>query len=273
MKKPIKRALVIHSLCSVGKASLTNIMPIMSIRGIEVCPIPSVVLSSHTGGFQDIAKLDSKNFIKEATKSLDENGIDFDLNFIGYLGSIDKVKDTIEYLKGEVTGVTIVDTIFGDNYKLYSGFNLEYVEELKKLIKLSDVITPNFTEALYLTNREIKDNYTEDEIIDIIKDLKKIGAKNIIITSVPSDEDCIGIAVCDGDKTSIIHHEKLEKSYGGTGDIFTAVLCTEILKGTNIMEAVNYSSLFVKECIKESMKYDYPSREGVLLEKQLYKLL
>ena len=113
MKKPIKRALVIHSLCSVGKASLTNIMPIMSIRGIEVCPIPSVVLSSHTGGFQDIAKLDSKNFIKEATKSLDKNGIDFDLNFIGYLGTIDKVKDTIEYLKREVTGVTIVDTIFG----------------------------------------------------------------------------------------------------------------------------------------------------------------
>lgn len=57
MKKPIDRALVIHSLCSVGKASITNILPIMSIRGIEVCPVPTVVLSSHTGGFKNIGKL------------------------------------------------------------------------------------------------------------------------------------------------------------------------------------------------------------------------
>ncbi|MGL4572282.1 MAG: pyridoxamine kinase [Clostridium sp.] len=273
MNKPVTRALVIHSLCTVGKASLTNIMPIMSIRGIEVCPIPSVILSSHTGGFKDIAKVDSENFIKKATDSLNENGIDFDLNFIGYLGTREKVKETIEYLEEETKGVTIVDTIFGDNFKLYNGFDLEYVKELRKLIKLSDVITPNFTEAIYLTNREFKDFYSEDDIRGIVYDLKEIGANNIIITSVPSEEGTIGIALYDGKDFSIIHHEKLHKSYPGTGDIFTAVLCTEMLKGNSLIGAVESSSTFVEECIRGSMDYDYPIREGVLLERQLYRLL
>ncbi|ETJ30655.1 Pyridoxine kinase, partial [human gut metagenome] len=30
MKKPIKRAAVIHDLCGVGKAALTNIIPVLS---------------------------------------------------------------------------------------------------------------------------------------------------------------------------------------------------------------------------------------------------
>ena len=56
MKKPIKRALIIHSLCTIGKASLTNIIPIISIRGIEACPIPTLMLSSHSGGFNRLQK-------------------------------------------------------------------------------------------------------------------------------------------------------------------------------------------------------------------------
>lgn len=275
MKKPIKRALVIHSLCSVGKASLSNIVPIMSIRGIEVCQIPSVILSSHTGGFKNIAKLDSGDFIKEGTKSLGENGIDFDLTLIGYLGSIDKINESIEYLKNENPGKVIVDTIFGDSGKLYRGFNKEYVEKIKELIKFSDIITPNLTEALYLTGREDIniDDVKEEDIKDIIYDLRKIGAKDIVITSVPCNNVGLGVAILEKDTFTLVCHEKLSKSYPGTGDIFTGVIATEILNNKSLKEGVIFASNFVKECIRYSMEYDYPTKEGVLLEKKLYKLI
>ena len=38
--KPVKRAAVIHDLCGVGKAAMTNIVPILSVMGIEACPVP-----------------------------------------------------------------------------------------------------------------------------------------------------------------------------------------------------------------------------------------
>lgn len=275
MKKPIKRALIIHSLCSVGKASLTNIIPVMSIRGIEACPIPSIILSTHTGGFNPIARLEGKNFIKEATECIRDNGINFDLILIGYLGGINKIKETISYLKENREGIVVLDTIFGDNGKLYNGFTEEYIGYMRELLKLSDIITPNFTEALYLTGRETHytESFDEEDIKDIIYDLRKIGAKNIVITSVPCNNKGIGVAVYDGEDVIILCHEKLSKSYPGTGDIFTAVLSTEILSGNNLLDGINKSAEFVKECIKYSMEYDYPTKEGILLEKQLYKLL
>ena len=274
MKKPIKRALVIHSLCSVGKASLTNIIPIMSIKGIEVCPIPSVILSTHTGGFANISKLDSKDFIEKGINSLFSNEIKFDLFFIGYLGDITKVGEIINFFKGRENKLVILDTIFGDNGKLYSGFDLKYVEKIRELLKFSYVITPNFTEALYLTSREGQYNsFSYDDIKDIAYDLRKIGAKNIVITSVPCKDNLIGIAVLDENGFNIIYHEKLEKSYPGTGDIFTAVMSAEILNGNSIKDSVKKGSDFVKGCIEYSMKYDYSTKEGVLLEKQLYKLI
>lgn len=274
MKKPIDRALVIHSLCSVGKASITNILPIMSIRGIEVCPVPTVVLSSHTGGFKNIGKISSENFITESLHSMEKNKINFDLTLIGYLGNKEKIEQTEIYLRENKKGLVILDTIFGDNNNLYSGFTNEYIDKLKSILKYSNVITPNFTEALYLTGRN-KDNllnFKEEDIKDILEDLRRLGAKNIVITSVPCEEE-IGIAILEDDEITILKHEKLERSYPGTGDIFTAVLCTELLKKNSLKDSVYNSSNFVKGCIEYSMKYDYKVKEGILLEKQLYKLL
>lgn len=275
MKKPIKRALVIHSLCSVGKASLTNIIPIMSIKGIEVCPIPSVILSTHTGGFSNIAKLDSKDFIERGINSLFSNEIKFDLFFIGYLGEVKKIEEVINFLKERKNGLVILDTIFGDNGNLYNGFTFEYVKKIRELLKFSDVITPNFTEALYLTGREgqYNNSFSYDDIKDIAYDLRKLGAKNIVITSVPCKDNLIGIAILDENGFSIIKHKKLERSYPGTGDILTSVMSAEILNGNSIDSSVKKGADFVKGCIEYSMKYDYSTKEGVLLEKQLYKLI
>lgn len=276
MKKPIDRVLMINSFCTVGKVSITNMMPIMSVRGIEACPIPSIVLSSHTEGFKDIAIFTGETFIEDATRSMKENNIEFDLNYIGYLGNIENINQTENYLKGLSNCINIIDPIFGDDFKLYSGFDMDYVKKIKGLLKYSDIITPNFTEAIYLTGRENEDisSYNEEDIKNVICDLREMGAKKIIITSVPSDKDNeLKIAVFNGKDIAFVSHEKMSKSYTGTGDIFAGVLCTEVLRGTDLVTASRKSGEFVKDCIEYSMQFDYPAIEGVLLEKQLYRLL
>ena len=47
-KKPIQRAAILHDLCTVGKAAMTNILPVLSVLGVEACPVPTMVLSTHT---------------------------------------------------------------------------------------------------------------------------------------------------------------------------------------------------------------------------------
>lgn len=275
MRKPIKRIATIHDMCGIGKAALTNIMPVLATIGIEVCPIPTMILSTHTGGFKipKIVKLDG--YIEEALDHYKEINIDFDGIFIGYLGSTNNVEYSLKFIQSlrKENTLVVFDPIFGDNGKYYSNFDKSYSDSLKKLISSSDIITPNFTEACILSESEIVSDCSEKRLLEISRKLYDLGCENIVITSVPVKEK-IGTAIYDGknDSINIIVKNKLKNSYPGTGDIFTSVLIGKLLKGYSLMESAEISCEFVEECIKISSEYDYPTKEGVLLELALKKL-
>ena len=52
MQKPIepKKILCIHDLSGVGRCSLAVILPVLSVMGFQPVALPTVVLSTHTGG-------------------------------------------------------------------------------------------------------------------------------------------------------------------------------------------------------------------------------
>lgn len=278
MNKPVKKIAVIHDLCGVGKAALTNIIPIMSIMGIEPCPIPTIILSTHTGGFGNPAIKKITGFIDETVKHYEENHIRFKGIFIGYLGSEENLNSVINFadkFKDE-NEIVLFDPICGDNGKLYSNFNESYVESLKSIIKLSNIITPNFTEACYLTNRLDYDIINDNDVKELCIELSNLGSEIVIITSVPCENiEEISLAVYNKKNNyfNIITHRREKKNYPGTGDIFASVLLSELTNRKSLEESVVKASNFVLECIRESSKYDYDTKEGVLLEKCLYKLL
>ncbi|OPX46503.1 pyridoxamine kinase [Clostridium thermobutyricum] len=276
MKKPVKRALIIHSLCAVGKASLTNILPVLSILGVEGCPIPSTILSSHTGGFKEIEKVEIGSFIEKSINSIEHNEINMDLALIGYLGDIKNLEFIKNYIRKNFEKEKIVlDPILGDNNKLYKGFSEEHVQNMRDLIKGCFLITPNLTEALYLTGRDVSlaKNMNDDLIRDICIDLRELGAKNIIITSVTTKKDKVGVCIFEEGKLYTAYSDKVEKSYPGTGDIFTSIVSGEVLKGKSIYESVKIAMDFLYETIKYSSNFNYDTKEGVLLEDNLYKLI
>lgn len=278
MNKPVKKIAVIHDLCGVGKAALTNIIPIMSVMGIEPCPIPTLILSTHTGGFGKPAIKEVTGFIDEATKHYEENNIKFKGIFIGYLANKDNLSSVVNFInKFKLENeIVLFDPICGDNGKLYSNFNEAYVEDLKSIIKLADIITPNFTEACYLTNNFNNNIIEYNDIKNLCVELSNFGSEIVIITSVPCNNiKAVSLALYNR-KTNyfnIITHDREEKSYPGTGDIFATVLLSELINGQNLERSVVKASNFVLECIRESNKYDYDTKEGVLLEKCLKRLL
>jgi pyridoxine kinase len=44
-----QRIAAIHDISCYGKCSLTIAIPVLSSMGLEVCPLPTASLSSHTG--------------------------------------------------------------------------------------------------------------------------------------------------------------------------------------------------------------------------------
>ena len=53
LQKPVepKKILCIHDLSGVGRCSLAVILPVLSVMGFQPVALPTVVLSTHTGGF------------------------------------------------------------------------------------------------------------------------------------------------------------------------------------------------------------------------------
>ena len=191
------KILTIQDISCVGQCSLTVALPIISACGVETCVLPSAVLSTHTGGFKGFTFRDLTDDMPSISAHWQKEGIAFEAIYTGYLGSakqIDYVKNIISSVK-KADGVTVVDPAMADNGVLYTGFDMEFVKEMKTLCADADYLLPNITEACFLTDTEYKAEYDRAYIDLIIEKLMLLGCKNVILTGVSYAEGRTGIVV------------------------------------------------------------------------------
>ena len=63
MNRP-KRVAAIQDMSGFGRCSLTVILPVLSSMGVQVTPIPTAILSTHTGGFGEVVMRDLTEYIQ-----------------------------------------------------------------------------------------------------------------------------------------------------------------------------------------------------------------
>ena len=278
--KPVKKIAVIHDICGVGKAAMANIVPILSVLGIEVCQVPTMLLSTHTGGYGKPYIQTIDGYMTGCLKHYLEQNVEFDMIFVGYLGTKERIQEVKQFLSNyrevhpEVA--VILDPIFGDNGSCYSNSTMEYVTQMRTLLSYADIIVPNYTEYSLLFEESMDTEYDNKDVLfsQWRKKLDNYKIKGAVVTSIPiSNKDEIGIIITEEDKIDLLTFKKCSRSYHGTGDIFAAVFCGSLLQGNNILQACERAHNFVVECIEESAKYQYDQREGVILEPLLKKLL
>lgn len=270
-----KKIAAIHDLSGYGRASLTTIIPILSTMGIQVCPVPTAILSTHTGGFEDYSFMDLTSYMVEHINHWKKLKLEFDCIYSGFLGSPEQVKiveDFIDYF-GKKAELILVDPVMGDNGELYSTMTKEMIFEMRKLIQKADIITPNFTELVYLLGEEYDKSISLKEIKNYLKKLSINGPKIIIATSIPDNENkgVITTLAYDRDEDTFwkIENNKIPISYPGTGDAYSSALIGNILRGNSLPVSMERATTFVSQCIMNSYGFNYPKREGVLLEKSL----
>lgn len=278
MSKLIKKVAAIHDLSGFGRASLTTVIPILSTMGIQVCPVPTAILSTHTSNFTGYSFIDLTDYMEEHISHWKKLDLEFDCIYSGFLGSPRQIKIVSDFVDhfGTEDNLVVVDPVLGDNGHLYGTMNDEMVREMRKLVSKADIITPNFTEAAFLLGEEYKEITTEKEVKDWLIRIANMGPKIVIITSVPDEK------INDYEKNmSVIAYNKEEDvfwkvsckyipvSYPGTGDAYTSVLIGSLLQGDSLPVAIDRAMQFVTQCIKASYGFKYPSREGVFLERNL----
>lgn len=272
-KKPIKRAAVLHDLCTVGKAAMTNILPVLSVMGIEACPVPTMVLSSHTGGFGKPVMYPLTEFPKQCGEHLKSCGFTFDAVLLGYLGNEANIRQAEAFLKEFPAKLVLFDPIMGDHGKFYSNFDETYLEALKTLIPYCSLMTPNYTEACLLAGEPYEEVCSEAKFHRIACRLEHLEKKQIVITSIPKENGTCAIGFLENGRRELFSYHSEGRAYPGTGDLFSAVLLGSLLNGESLQSSVRTAHGFVGNCIQESDKAGYDTKEGVLLETQLHQLI
>lgn len=246
-----KKILTIQDISCVGQCSLTVALPILSASGMETAILPSAVLSTHTGGFSGFTFRDLTDDMPEIQKHWQKEGIKFSAIYTGYLGSIKQigyVKNILETM-GTEDCVRIVDPAMADNGKLYSIFDMDYVEAMKPLCGTADILVPNITEAAFLTGCEYRENYDEAYVTELCEKLCALGAKTVVMTGIGYREGKTGVAVYTNGKMSHYEHDKIGKGAHGTGDIYASAFVGALMNDKTIFDAAKIAADYTVKCI------------------------
>ena len=238
MIKPVepKKILCIHDLSGVGRCSLAVILPVLSVMGLQPVALPTVVLSTHTGGLGTPARLDGCAYGEAALEHYHALGLDFDCIYTGYLGGEAQVALAEKAFALWPSAHKVVDPVMGDNGKAYATVTPELISRIRQLCRSANLILPNYTEAQLLLQRTPVDDPLDDAAAQALADELTALAPSAVVTGLPLGK-YIGCAGSGSDRF-VVKKLHIDRSFPGTGDLYGAVLIGSLIQG-NALSALN----------------------------------
>ena len=269
-----KKIAAINDLTGFGRCALAVSIPVISHMKIQCCPVPTSILSNHTGYeeyfFDDYTGKLPAYF--DMWKKLD---LRFEGIMSGFLGSkeqIGMVEHFIESFKSGRTKV-IIDPVMGDDGRLYATYNDDMCREMKKLISYADIITPNLTEACRLTDTPFqREGWKRKGLNKMAEALAALGPEKIVITGILQGAFIANYVYEKGKEPKLIRTHQAGTGRCGTGDLFAAVIAADAVNGVEFQRSVKKASDFVKKCILKSMEMGIDQNDGVCFEELLGSL-
>ena len=273
-KKPLKRIAAIHDLSCFGRCALTVVMPALSAMGYQVIPVPTALLSSHTGGFTDMYFKDLTQDMREVSDHFDRLELKFDAIYTGFLGSEEQIDIVLDFIKrfSDEDTLIFVDPVMGDDGVLYSTYTDRLGDRMKELCAVADIITPNLTEACFMLGKPyMASGYTKEYIEDMLRALTDLGCPKAVLTGVGFNENELGCYGYDSTTGEFFFdtNERISQSFHGTGDIFASVCFSCLNRGKTLEESCAIAADFVCDSMNATITDETPIWYGVHFEKVL----
>ena len=287
----MKRLAVINDLSGVGRSSLAIELPVISALHVQACPVPTRILSNHTG-FSHVFTPDSVPSLKNYFHAWTENGFYMDGLLAGYLGHPDQADEILHYISSlrETAAVAemqrpvlLLDPVMGDHGKLYKNMDDRYVTAARKLMAEADISFPNLTEASLIADCDYEalqetllscqsDAGRAMVLHAVFSELQNYTKGSIVITGIEDGETLIN-AYSDKDGEMIFfRNKKAGQNRPGTGDLFSAIVSAEYLNGISLQESIPKAGRFIADAIAYSEKQNIPVMQGVQFEDLLENL-
>lgn len=278
----VPRVVAVNDLSGFCRVSLSEAMAILSSMGIEACPLPTAILSTHTYHYDDYTFCDLTEEMPKILNHWRKLDIKFDGICTGYLGSSRQIEILSDFIRAEKNEnfLTVIDPVLGDNdlsdaETVYYDRMNELLCSMKEFVGLADVITPNLTEACLLLGEKYPSGpVSESELDELLYRLSELGPGRVAITSVMTGKEKMSVGVLDKttkEKTTL-DCGYVDRPFHGTGDIFSAVLTGALLRGKTMTEASQMAVDFVKAAIARTLTYPHIKIEhGAVFEPVMAK--
>ena len=238
--------------------------------GVQPVALPTMLLSTHTGGLGEPARQDCQAYGHAALAHYRELGLAFDCIYTGYLGSSALVDLAAEAFRLWPGAFKVADPVMADGGKPYSGFTLDVIEKVRSLCRAADLILPNLTEAKLLLGLDpaLPSTISDEEALDLAGRLTSLAGR-AVVTGLPMGKfvGCAGA----GDEPFVVRHLHIDRSFPGTGDLFGAIVTGSLLRGNVLSAAADAAAGFVAQAIQHTPR-TADTRFGVWFEPLLPRL-
>lgn len=164
-----RKVAAIHDVSCIGRCAATVILPVLSVCGNQVCPLPTALLSTHTGGYTGFTFLDLTSEMPKIAAHWETLDTVFDAVYSGFLGSADQIEIVRTFAKKakerNPACLFLADPVMGDDGTTYATYTPEMCRRTRQLIADADIITPNLTEACILLDMPYDRQKTEAEAL------------------------------------------------------------------------------------------------------------
>lgn len=292
-----KRIAVVNDLSGFGRCSLTAAISVIAAMGVQPCPLPTAVLSAQTG-YPSYFYDDYTDKMAEIQREWEKMDVRFDGIYMGFMSGVRQIRKALGFLETFYREDTflLVDPVMGDNGARFELFSSGFQQEMKRLAKRADIITPNLTELCLLAdadpgmaaNREgagAEADGAEKGGAGIVDTAEKLarhvmqdGPKEVVVTGIrfrdSSDgREMMGNLAVTKDRTQFYAQPFIGEGYSGTGDLFASVIAGGKARGDDLAEDVKLAGEMIALAIQDAVRDNVPRNEGAEYEKYLPLLM
>lgn len=269
-----KRIALVNDITGFGRCSVTVQLPLISAMRVQACPLPTAILSVHTG-FPNHYLDDYTERMRPYMENWAANELDFDAILTGFLGSeaqINLVLECIARFKQPQTQV-IVDPVMGDNGHLYSSYTPALCAKMRQLLPYADVVTPNLTEACQLLGCHYPtDGLVSDaELAEMAAGIAAMGPRSVVITGLHAG-DYVRTYLYEKGIGRSFDNPKVGRDRSGAGDAFAAIVAAALVRGIPLEEGARRAAEFIGHCLVYAEQLDLPWNYGLPFEEFMGEL-
>ncbi len=271
MERP-KRVLCLMDLSIVGRASLACVPTVLGACGVQCCPFPASVLSTHTGGFDNVQILDLAQFGLPALEHIAAQGTEFDAIYVGYMNSPEQFRLAQRAMECYTNSFVVVDPAVGDDGTLYAGITKETVQSMRALCSAANLITPNLTESALMVGEDPK-NWKQSDVQNNLAGWAKQGV-SVLVTGVPKTNRQLAVFGQEAGQNEafVLELERQDANFPGTGDLFASAVTALLLQGFTLQNAAQTAADFITKALCATLQGKGAIRQGIWYEPFLWRL-